>query len=669
MAESIEFRLKVIEDKLGVALDQNEKKAKSLGTTLQVALGTFAGTAITKGISLVGDGFRNLAGFVSESVSAAAESEAALKRLEVALSQTGKLSEENVKAFQDFATQIQATTSYEDDLVISNIALIQSLARLDSEGLKKATEAALNLSSALGIDLETASRIVGKAAEGNTTALGKLGIEFKKGATDAETFSNVLATIESRFGGAAQAQAQTFAGTIAQLSNIWGDLKENVGAAITQNPAVIAAFGVLRDIIISFSKSITEAFGQGNQDQIANLFRLTLDSINAVVLTLDALGRGFVATVEISLAAIRGLALGIVTPAAGVLELLALIPGIGESFKGAADAATNEMLRLSEAFDKNVSGFYEAVSGETFLSSVSQQIADARVNFDVLYNDIKTKQTDLKNNPVTIVDPEESEKLRTLNAELLAIENEYYLAANQLDEQNRVAELERFATRSAEDIASLQQFELDKSELAYQSAVARAEASLKGEELGVAKQKALREKELRDLNINAKTKEELRKKEIQDQQAFFASASSLASSSNKTLAAIGKASALTEIAINTQRSASSSFAFGSKIGGPALGATFAAIAVAAGTAQAAKVAGIQGFANGGIIGQGATLGGDNRLATVRDGEMVLDAQQQKNLFSMINNGGNAGGNIVIQIDGRNIAYAVRDQINQGFKLT
>jgi hypothetical protein len=60
MAENIEFRLKVIEDKLGVALDQNEKKAKSLGSAINVAIGSFASSAAIKGISLLGDGFKSV---------------------------------------------------------------------------------------------------------------------------------------------------------------------------------------------------------------------------------------------------------------------------------------------------------------------------------------------------------------------------------------------------------------------------------------------------------------------------------------------------------------------------------------------------------------------------------------------------------------------------------
>lgn len=87
-------------------------------------------------------------------------------------------------------------------------------------------------------------------------------------------------------------------------------------------------------------------------------------------------------------------------------------------------------------------------------------------------------------------------------------------------------------------------------------------------------------------------------------------------------------------------------------------------AIALGTIAAQTLGGL---ADGGVIGGfgGATSGGDNMLQPVRTGEMVLNAQQQEELFNSIQ-GGSMGGDVVVQIDGREIARAVRDQKQQGF---
>jgi len=109
-----------------------------------------------------------------------------------------------------------------------------------------------------------------------------------------------------------------------------------------------------------------------------------------------------------------------------------------------------------------------------------------------------------------------------------------------------------------------------------------------------------------------KSEEEKNKQTLKDRETFLSSVSTLQNSHNKAMAAAGKAAAIAQIWINTYQSAASSFRFGSEIGGPYVGAAFAALAIAAGASQAARVAGVQ-LAEGGIVmptpgGTQATIG-------------------------------------------------------------
>ena len=67
-------------------------------------------------------------------------------------------------------------------------------------------------------------------------------------------------------------------------------------------------------------------------------------------------------------------------------------------------------------------------------------------------------------------------------------------------------------------------------------------------------------------------------------------------------------------------------------------------AIIAAIAQAKALAS-EGFETGGVIGgyRGATLGRDNTAVTARKGEMVINAQQQRQLFEIANGGGATGG--------------------------
>jgi len=95
-----------------------------------------------------------------------------------------------------------------------------------------------------------------------------------------------------------------------------------------------------------------------------------------------------------------------------------------------------------------------------------------------------------------------------------------------------------------------------------------------------------------------------------------------------------------------------------------------AATIANGLANVARINGVK-FANGGFIdgNNGATMGPDTTTAQVRSGEMVLNANQQKQLFDSINGGGLGGsGDIIVQIDGFEVFRAVRRQLQSGAKF-
>lgn len=179
--------------------------------------------------------------------------------------------------------------------------------------------------------------------------------------------------------------------------------------------------------------------------------------------------------------------------------------------------------------------------------------------------------------------------------------------------------------------------------------------------------------------IQEKQRTERRKLELKQEADFWSAALSLQSSGNKTAAAIGKGFALTQLAIKTPEAVANSFAFGTRTGGPILGAVLGGVAAAAMAAQAAKIAGISGFATGGVVGSfnGASLGADNQIASVRTGEMILNAQDQKTLFTEIKSGNLGSGNgemiqallnqpIIVEIDNKEVARAYRSAVSDGF---
>lgn len=89
---------------------------------------------------------------------------------------------------------------------------------------------------------------------------------------------------------------------------------------------------------------------------------------------------------------------------------------------------------------------------------------------------------------------------------------------------------------------------------------------------------------------------------------------------------------------------------------------FAAAGLTEALAAAASIkSATSGFANGGIIG-GSMMHGDNMLARVNSGEMILNGNQQSNLFNMINNGNNGafGGNVHFVLRGADLYGSMKN---------
>lgn len=171
-----------------------------------------------------------LTAFMASSVRAFSEQEVASKKLQTALRNQGITSKAAAKELEEYASSLQKTTTSSDEAITQGMALLTTFG-LTGNALKTTTKAALDLSAGIGIDLHSAMMLLGKASQGQTEALGRYGIKVQEGLKGSEAFAAVLAKVNDRFGGAAQSQAQTFTGRMAQLSNSFNDLQERIGEA------------------------------------------------------------------------------------------------------------------------------------------------------------------------------------------------------------------------------------------------------------------------------------------------------------------------------------------------------------------------------------------------------------------------------------------------------
>ena len=203
------------------------KKSKAQLKGLSGSISSLGKAALATGVAYFGA--RGLISGLSSAIRLAGEQEQAEKKLEVAL---GKKS----KALLANASALQKMTTFGDEAIIGVQSSLAAFIK-DEEQIKKATEATLDISVAMGMDLKAAGDLVAKTLGSSTNAMSRYGIEVEGAVGSTERLESLTGNVARLFGGQAKAQAETMAGSIEQMKNAVGDSAESIGVLLA--PAII----------------------------------------------------------------------------------------------------------------------------------------------------------------------------------------------------------------------------------------------------------------------------------------------------------------------------------------------------------------------------------------------------------------------------------------------
>ena len=155
-----------------------------------------------------------------------AEQESAEKRLSTALGFTSQ-------RLLEFASAMQQVTTFGDEVTIS--AMAQAAAFTSNEqAIEQMTIAAQNLAVGKGMDLKTSMDLISKSVFSTTDALTRYGIKAGESTSLTDKFNKTMKAVNTQVGGQAAAEVDTYAGSIKQLSNTWGDLGEKLGGVLAE---------------------------------------------------------------------------------------------------------------------------------------------------------------------------------------------------------------------------------------------------------------------------------------------------------------------------------------------------------------------------------------------------------------------------------------------------
>ena len=643
MAEKLEFDLKVGSNELQKALSDATTGSKKLGDTISTALGAFGGGIALKAFDALGNAIGSATGFIKDSVKAAAEQEAAFNRLGQSLRTTGEFSQAAVEDFAAFATQLQRTSVFGDEVVIGQIAIAKSLGATNDQA-KQLVQAAANLSATFGGSLEENVFKLGKTLGGVVSKELKVIIpEIKSLSEEAIKSGAALKIVNDRFSGAAASQLDTYAGSTTALANAYSDLQEEIGAFITGSETIQGIISVSTSLIQEITASIVN---YRTEQQRANGTLVETDS------TLTALSEKY-ATVRDEI----------------------------EKYQTVVNADKNKTLLESLfsfdnaplAKEKIASLTAELARLDSQIQKASEQVASQKQATGRTGGGVDTSAQELQK-----IAELEAQKTALVTQADLERQNALAEAANisiQNDQVRQEAELQRIIAYEEQKRQIEQEFALAKAATIGDSSLREAEIDrinaenqlkiVQNKNKAIVESEKLRFQQQQNAAFAFKKFEEQTQKErVANLQSTLGQISTLSQSGNKTLAAIGKSAAIANATIDGYAAVQKALA-------SAPPPVNYALAAAVGTATALNVAKIAGvnFQEGGFVPPpGASKGPDNQLASIRTGEMILNAEDQRTLLTAIKSGNMGMSNIVLEIDGREIARVVRNQVRSGYQL-
>ena len=189
-----------------------------------VAIGkAFAAAAAAAGAAAIAIGI--------EGVKAAIADEKAQTQLALALENATGATQAQIKATEDSILQMSLATGVADDELRPALGrLVRSTGDITKAQDLLAT--ALDISAATGKPVEAVANSLSKAYDGNTAALGKLGVGLSTAELKTMSFEQVQGRLTELFGGAAARNADTYAGKIARVQVAFDEAKETLGTAL-----------------------------------------------------------------------------------------------------------------------------------------------------------------------------------------------------------------------------------------------------------------------------------------------------------------------------------------------------------------------------------------------------------------------------------------------------
>jgi hypothetical protein len=263
------------------AVEDNSSKIAAFGKRAAAAFAVAAAAAVAYGTKLAVDG-----------VKAAIEDEQAQLRLAAALRTATGATDAQIAATEQFILQTSLATGVADEQLRPAMQRL-AVSTKDTGEAQRLLALALDISKGRGLELEQVANALGRAQDGNTSALGRLGLGLSKTELATLTFTEIQQKLADLYGGAAAANAETFQGKIDRLKVGFDEAKESLGAALL--PAIEQFITFLNQTgIPTLNAFIAGLTGAGGLNSGLNETQKGAESFGRAISTVAGIVSGFI---------------------------------------------------------------------------------------------------------------------------------------------------------------------------------------------------------------------------------------------------------------------------------------------------------------------------------------------------------------------------------------
>jgi hypothetical protein len=255
MAQSRTLKLALLADIANFSTNMNTagKQSDTLGGQFE-AFGKKAALAFAAAGAAIG-------AYAKVAIENAAADEKAQRNLQLTIENTTSATAKQIAGVEDYISKTSLAIGVTDDELRPAFGRLVRSTK-DVEDAQKLLNLALDISAATGKPLEGVANALGKAYDGNSASLGRLGLGIDSSILKSKDFDAVFNTLTQTFGGFADNEALSTEKAFERIKIAGDEIQEQIGSALLPIVQELTTY-ILNDVVPVIQQFVNGLTGEG----------------------------------------------------------------------------------------------------------------------------------------------------------------------------------------------------------------------------------------------------------------------------------------------------------------------------------------------------------------------------------------------------------------------